>query len=191
MKILSEQLLQNLIEQTRSHLNYVISLQDVNEDALNQRLYQDSWSILECIEHLNLYGNYYLPEIEKQLTASKAISDKKFKSGWLGNYFAESMIPKEHLNKMKTFKNMNPIHSQLSKQVLNAFIEQQQKMLQLLSIAQDKNLNKTRIPISINKWIKIKLGDTFRFVIYHNERHIQQAKRVLKETNCKDERQLI
>ena len=80
MKILSEQLLQNLIEQTRSHLNYVISLQDVNEDALNQRLQQDSWSILECIEHLNLYGNYYLPEIEKQLTASKAISDKKYDS---------------------------------------------------------------------------------------------------------------
>ena len=47
MKILSEQLLQNLIEQTRSHLNYVISLQDVNEDVLNQRLQQDSWSILK------------------------------------------------------------------------------------------------------------------------------------------------
>ena len=159
----------------------------MNEDALNQRLHQDSWSILECIEHLNLYGNYYLPEIEKQLTTSKAISDKKFKSGWLGNYFAESMLPKKQLNKMKTFKSMNPIHSQLSKQVLNTFIEQQQKMLQLLSLAHDKNLNNIRIPISINKWIKIKLGDTFRFVIYHNERHIQQAKRVLKETNSKDE----
>ena len=60
-------------------------------------------------------------------------------------------------------------------------------MLQLLSLAHDKNLNNIRIPISINKWIKIKLGDTFRFVIYHNERHIQQAKRVLKETNSKDE----
>ncbi|HUM51198.1 MAG TPA: DinB family protein [Chitinophagales bacterium] len=191
MKNLSEQLLQNLIEQTRSHLNYAISLQDVNEDALNHRLLQDSWSILECIEHLNLYGNYYLPEIEKQLTTFKAISDKKFKSGWLGNYFAESMLPKEQLNKMKTFKSMNPIHSQLSKQVLNTFIEQQQKMLQLLSLAHDKNLNNIRIPISINKWIKIKLGDTFRFVIYHNERHIQQAKRLLEQTNSKTERLLV
>ena len=61
----------------------------------------------------------------------------------------------------------------------------------LHNLEQTELENKTRIPISINKWIKIKLGDTFRFVIYHNERHIQQAKRVLKETNCKDERQLI
>lgn len=182
MKILAEQLLQDLIEQSRSHLNYVIALQDLHEDELNERVHHDSWSTLECIEHLNLYGHYYLPEMEKRMQASNAQAIKQFKSGWLGNYFAESMLPKEQLNKMKTFKSMNPIHSKLSKQVLSTFIDQQQKMLQLLSAAQSKNLESIRIPISINKWIKIKLGDTFRFVIYHNERHIQQAQRVLKQT---------
>ncbi|MFN8284011.1 MAG: DinB family protein [Chitinophagales bacterium] len=184
MKTNSEQLLQNLIEQTRAHLNYVITLQDLSEDKLNQRINNDSWSILECIEHLNLYGNYYLPEIEKQLIASINKPAAMFKSGWLGNYFAESMLPKENLNKMKTFKSMNPIHSKLNKQTLEIFIQQQQKMLHLLSLAHEKNLNSIRIPISINKWIRIKLGDTFRFVIYHNERHIQQAQRVLTNTNA-------
>lgn len=182
MKIATEQLLQDLIEQTRSHVNYVISLQELQEDKLNQRLHNDSWSVLECIQHLNLYGNYYLPELEKHMLASTAKAATTFKSGWLGNYFAEEMLPKENMNTMKTFKSMNPIHSQLNKQVLDVFIQQQQKMLHLLSLAQQKSLSSIRIPISINKWIRIKLGDTFRFVIYHNERHIRQAQRVLKNS---------
>lgn len=36
-------------------------------------------------------------------------------------------------------------------------------------------VEKIRIPISINQLIKIRLGDSLRFVIYHNQRHFQQA----------------
>lgn len=40
------------------------------------------------------------------------------------------------------------------------------------------DLNKTKTAISISKWFKLKLGDTFKVVIYHNERHIAQARKV-------------
>jgi hypothetical protein len=48
----------------------------------------------------------------------------------------------------------------------------------LLDKAKNVSLGKTKTGISISKLIKLKLGDTFRFVIYHNIRHIEQAKRV-------------
>ncbi|ULT24221.1 DinB family protein [Sphingobacterium sp. E70] len=55
-------------------------------------------------------------------------------------------------------------------------MEQQENFLQLLEQAKSKDLGKIRTNISINKWIKIRLGDTFRFLVNHNIRHIVQIK---------------
>jgi len=182
MKIETQLLLQELAAQVKSHIEYATSLEKQTEKPLNARITPDSWSVLECIEHLNRYGNFYLPEIEKQINLSHSKPEAQFKSGLLGNYFAKSMLPKAKLNKMKTFKNMNPIHSMLDKSVLQTFISQQNKLLLLLENAEKVSLNKTKTGISISTLIKLKLGDTFRFLIYHNERHVQQAQRVIKST---------
>lgn len=48
-------------------------------------------------------------------------------------------------------------------------------MLEILKNATSVNLNKTKTGISIAPWIKIKLGDTLRVVILHNQRHMEQA----------------
>ena len=89
------------------------------------------------------------------------------------------MLPGEKVKKMKTFKSMNPSGSKLDKNVLTRFISQQKKILELLDRSRKVSLNKTKTSISISKFIKLKLGDTFRVVIYHNERHVEQARRVM------------
>lgn len=74
---------------------------------------------------------------------------------------------------------MNPIKSNLDKSVLSEFISQQKQMSNLLNDAENIDLNKVKTSISISNFIKLKLGDTFRFVILHNLRHVEQAKRNL------------
>ncbi|MFC0345495.1 DinB family protein [Epilithonimonas hispanica] len=106
-----------------------------------------------------------------------------FKTGFLGNYFASMMLPKEKLNKMKTLKISNLIHNLLDKSVIDEFIKQQNKMLELLEKAKTVDWEKTKTSISISKFIKLKLDDTFRFVIYHNLRHINQAENTLLRYN--------
>jgi hypothetical protein len=179
MKIQTEALLVDLANRTKQLIREAESFIDKPDEALNYKQTAESWSVLECLEHLNLYGRFYIPEITKRISESKRKSEAVFKSGWLGNYFANSMLPKEKLNKMKTFKNMNPLNSKLDKKVIEEFISQQNEMLRLLEEARKINLNKTKTAISISKLIKLKLGDTFRFVIYHNQRHMIQAERVL------------
>ena len=104
----SEKLIDDLIQQTQSNLNMAEGFKQLNETVLNHKTSPKSWSVLECIEHLNRYGDFYLPEIQRRINASNHPNTKTFKSSWLGNYFAESMLPKEKLNKMKTFKSMDP-----------------------------------------------------------------------------------
>lgn len=184
MKIKSAQLITDLITLTRQHLKYVESLKSKTEEELNRKKTAERWSVLECLKHLNLYGNFYLPEIEKRIKDTATHEEEEYKSGLLGNYFAKSMWPKEKLNKMKTFKSTNPINSKLDKRVLDEFIDQQQELLRLLNKSLHVNLNKVKTSISISRWIKLKLGDTLRVIIYHNERHIKQVERIIEETKA-------
>lgn len=170
--------LNNRTTQIISELSYFTSL---SESELNQRRTPKSWSILECIEHLNLYGDFYIPEIKNRIENARHPDRNEFQSSWLGNYFAESMLPGESgkLNKMKTFKEMNPLGKKLDVSVLTRFLDQQHQLLKLLEMARKVDLSKTKTSISISKWIKLRLGDTLRVVIYHNQRHMLQAKAVL------------
>lgn len=178
MKTESESLILSLIEQTRQNLNFVASLKSKSDKALNWRENPESWSILECIEHLNRYGSYYIPEIANAISHTGTKGESHFKSGILGNYFANSMLPKEKLNKMKTFKDKNPLNSRLDRSVIDSFTDQQLQLIDLLDRSRKVSLNKVKIRISIAKWLKLRLGDTFRFIINHNIRHIKQIERV-------------
>lgn len=169
---------QQLIEQTRKIINQAEKLQQNDLKYLTWKENPESWSILECLEHLNRYGDFYLPEIEHAIQKSNSKPSLEFKPGLLGGYFAKSMLPKEKLNKMKTFKDKNPIHSTLNKTVIQTFLDQQFKLLDLFSKAHNVNLNQVKIKTSISALLRLKLGDTFRFIVNHNIRHMRQIERV-------------
>lgn len=172
-------LIEDLILRTQQTRKEALEFQQLDEATLNARLGENSWSVLECMEHLNLYGDFYLPEIETRIRESKRPFVDQFKAGILGNYLAKSMLPKKGMSTMKTFKSKNPIRSSLDLKCINRFIEQQEEMLQLLERSRGVDLNKTQISTTLWKYLKINLGDGFRFVIYHNQRHLDQAQRVL------------
>lgn len=177
----AENLIQSLIEQTRQIINQVEQLKIYDSRQLTWKANPTSWNILECLEHLNLYGDFYLPEIESKIRNSNSKSETTFKSGFLGGYFAKSMLPKEKLNKMKTFKDKNPLNAKLDKSVIEKFIGQQVKLLELLNKSRNVNLNNVRIETSISSLIRIKLGDTFQFFINHTIRHLKQIERIQAE----------
>lgn len=180
MKILSKELIDDLAKRTNECIDKVKSLESLTYEECNFKPNSDAWSILECIAHLNLYGDFYIPEIEKRIAASNYKGDKFFNSGWLGNYFANSMLPTGKLNKMKTFADKNPKGSVLDQvTTIKKFLSQQHQLLDLLRRSGEVSLKKTKTSISISKWIKLRLGDTLRVVIYHNQRHMKQIQNIL------------
>lgn len=189
MKIEAKQILSELVEEVKVIRAHGEALESYSDAELNFRTTSESWSILECLEHLNLYGDFYLPEIQSAIEASRHQAEKVFKSGMMGNYFANSMLPKEKLNKMKTFKDKNPLHSKLDRAVVQRFIRQQEALLDLLEQASKVSLNRTKTGISISRMMRLKLGDTFRFLINHEIRHMAQIKRlqeVLQQNRVED-----
>jgi hypothetical protein len=153
-------------------------------DDLNRQPSPDRWSIAQCLEHLNSYGHYYLPQLEAAVLKGETESIRAtstFRSGWLGNYFANSMQPKADGSitlKMKAVKEHTPVSGLNASAVLAVFLEQQYALLELLERAKSVNIQKIRIPISIARFIRLSVGDTFRFLIAHEQRHVLQARRV-------------
>jgi hypothetical protein len=174
----SEKLIQTLQEQTRQIINHAEELKSYDLNTLTWKENEISWSILECLEHLNLYGDFYLPQIQSKIENSTTKADIEFSSGILGNYFSKSMLPKEKLNKMKTFKDKNPLNANLDKTVIDEFINQQINFLDLLNQSRNVSLNKIKIQTSISGLIRLKLGDTFQFFINHVIRHLNQIDRI-------------
>lgn len=179
MQIANNLLIDELIAITDRCTEAVKKFSTRDSHTLNSRKTDTTWSILECIEHLNLYGDFYLPEIEKQLLQQQPPKDRLiFKSGIIGNYFANLMQVKEgKIRKMKSPKDKNPLHRELPLTTIDRFLKQQQKLKDLLERSRHINLVKTRTAISLTPWIKLRLGDTYRFFVYHIERHVLQAEK--------------
>ncbi len=181
-----EVLLADLSDQTESFLYKAISQwQNMQAEKFASPPGPGQWSARDCLSHLNSYGAYYLPLIEKALVnASVPVNpdNTSFKSGWLGNYFIQLMKPTTQgrvSKKMKAAVKHTPESNAKSHEVIATFIDQQEKMLSLLEKAANNDLERTRIPISINRWIRLQLGDIFLFLITHTERHIAQAERAM------------
>lgn len=179
----TELLIQDWIKQTEILMDEAEKLKSHDINVLRWRVDNSTWCVLECLEHLNLYGDFYLPQIESKINNAKAIADHEFSSGLLGNYFAKAMLHKGKINKMKTFKNKNPIHSNLNLEVVDRFINQQKKLLTLITQSKKISLNKVKISTTISILITLKLGDAFQFLINHNIRHFNQINRILQTIN--------
>ena len=179
MKTSSQQLLEELTEMTRKNISAVMAFKKLSADELNRKSHPKSWSILECIEHLNRFGDFYIPEIKRAINQSKYDASEYFKSGFIGNRFAESMLPNSQMKKMKSPKAMNPINSNLNRQVLDKFLHQQDQLLKILKKAETVSLTKTKVSTSLSRFLKLRLGDVLRAVIYHNLRHIKQAEKII------------
>jgi hypothetical protein len=178
----SLELLEKLKADTRQIILQSNLLLQNDPALLVQQPQPGKWSIAQIIEHLNVYGRYYLPEIRKALAKKTYAPAENYSGGWFGNYFTKMMQPSsetEVRNKMKAMKNYSPAPDLDSKAVLDEFIAQQHDLLQLLDLAAKNNISRIRIPVSIAKFIKLKLGDTFRFVIAHHQRHFVQCRNTI------------
>mgnify|MGYP000846731275 CR=1 FL=1 len=176
---LQEEIKLQLEAEIREQIELVSRLRLADPAKLLQQPAPGKWSIIQVLEHLNSYGYFYIPEIEKAILRAKA-GRGVYKPGWLGNYFVNLMAVNEQevpKKKMKAASRHEPQFLADSKPVIDRFLQQQQQLLDLLQKASDADWGSSKTKISVSSFIKMKLGDTLRFVVAHQQRHMYQIKR--------------
>ena len=160
-------------------------LLSIDIKTLNFKPGPKSWSAAGCLYHLIYYARYYHPAIKGALEKAGKDTGREgetFRPGWLGHFFARVMkapggIPKR---KLPTVPASAPKADAYTHDIVRQFIDLQDEMLVLLKQAAMVNLSASSTGTTATELIRIKLGDAFRVVVYHNERHLHQALRAVE-----------
>lgn len=191
MGLVQKDVIQHLREQAREQLNYLENeLRPLDAEVLNQKPDASSWSLLECVEHLNILGKVYLRGFRQKTESGTPREQKEYTPGWLGNYAAQSMLPKDDGRlpyKLKALPFMTASKSTLDKAVvLDEQARQLREFLSILDQLNDVDLARNRVATSLGSWLKFKLGDAMRFYMNHQQRHYLQLRRTLQQIAVPD-----
>lgn len=177
----SSDLLQSLTKDVLSIQQQLPALRSLSPADMNKQPAPGKWSIAQVLEHLNSYNRFYLLHLDRVMKHSMLPKEERFNSGFIGNYFTNMMLPKGGKvgNKMSAPKDHTPAPALDGQAVLQEFSEGTEQLLKLLQVAQNKNINKLKVPITISRLVRLKVGDTFRFLIAHQQRHFVQINNVM------------
>jgi hypothetical protein len=158
----------------------------------NQRSWRPSpekWNINEVFSHLIHYYKFYNPVVRQRLATkgSEFTKSSNFTSSQLGRTFYRSMMLGKKRNikkKQKALKSHNPAITPELKdpEAIKHFLEAHHFWLDIIERSKEVNLKKIKIPISISKMVKLRLGDTLLVISHHTDRHIEQALNIKRST---------
>lgn len=186
----TKELIQTVNDITRNNLDVI--QKKVNKLSENQLTWIPNpgvWSVQQVLAHLNEYGRYYHPMLLKKIENTRFLSTKEaFVSSPLGRSAWKSMKLGKARNIKRKFKAPKGYNPTIDKEIVHGnevdeFMHQQQELLTITEKAQNVNLRRVKVPISISKIIRLRLGDALLFITYHNERHVQQIVNLCNNPN--------
>ena len=142
----------------------------------------DSWSVAQCIDHLNAAAREYLPMLDEGI--SNAIRRGEYTAGpyvynWIGRVMVYSVRPTTKW-RGKAPQAFLPPAGRRRQEIVAAFRAYQVQYVDRLRQSNGLDLARARITSPVARWLRIPLGSAFGMLIAHEQRHIAQARRVLE-----------
>lgn len=140
-----------------------------------------TWNLLEIAAHLNEYARFYHEALSRRIEKTRFreprenfVSSPLGRSAWISMKLGNAKNVKRRFNAQKAY-NPTLTPELVTGTDIATLIALQQELLEVIDQAATVNIRKVKVPISISKIIRLRLGDALLFVVYHNERHLQQA----------------
>lgn len=161
---------------------FLNSFSPLSQEELNWKPNAATWSIAENIEHLIVLNESYFPAFKSLQQGNYSlpfVARFDFVAIFFGNMILKSVQP-DRKKKTKTFKVWEPTKSSFPKDILNEFEEHQQRLKEEISKIQDHVKQNAIISSPANKNIVYKLETALNILIFHEERHYEQANEIYK-----------
>lgn len=158
----------------------------LSDAQLNWQPNERTWSIAQCLAHLNAYYRYYIPVFRGKISNTRfKDSPEFFTSSPLGIAVYRSVKlgkAKNVKRKLKSTKDYNPLINTTLSLVnpVDEYLEHIKDFKAVIREGASINLRKTKCPLSLRPVVKLNMGDAFIFIAYHNERHIEQMNKVMR-----------
>jgi hypothetical protein len=149
---------------------------------LNWKTNPDQWSIGQCFDHLRATKEPYFQIVEQVLAGTKpsSIWEKlPFWSSFLGKQFIKAMLP-ENTRRVKTRPLFAPTTSAVDGQIIQTFITQERRWIETIKRTTAIDAENVIITSPIAAVVTYSLLDAMRLACVHEQRHFQQAERVMR-----------
>jgi hypothetical protein len=145
---------------------------------LNWRPAAGAWSIGQCLEHLCMFNEIYLPAISTALVDKPASIVQELKLGWFARWFIRSFIdPSPATKRARAPKKIVP-GSRVDLSVLHRFLRCNHDARELIRQASEYDVNRIRFVNPFVPIVRFTVGTGLKITCGHERRHLLQAERV-------------
>jgi len=150
----------------------------LNREQLNWRPTPGAWSIGQCLQHLLIANEIYLPAISISLDGRQRSQVREVTLGWFSRWFIRNYIaPSSKGTRAQAPKKIQPARN-VESSVLDAFLRSNNVARELISRASDYDVNRIRFKNPFIPLLRFTVGTGLEIVSKHQSRHLLQAERV-------------
>jgi hypothetical protein len=150
----------------------------LSSEQLNWRPDPSAWSVGQCLDHLCVTNDVYLPVISSALSGQPESPVPEIRLGWFGRWFIGKYIePSPQTSAARAPKKIVPAQ-RVELSVLDRFLAGNQAVRELVRRAGGHDVNRIRFQNPFIPIIRFTVGTGLEIVSRHQRRHLIQAGRV-------------
>lgn len=140
-----------------------------------------SWSASECVAHLSISTEEFLPVLREAIETARKRGlkpEKRASMDLLGRvlrWFLEPPVRK----KVNTAARFVPKAVRAKAEALNEFLSLQRQLVEVIRGASDIPLSRVKVVSPFDKRVKYNLYSAFRVIAAHQRRHLWQAEQAV------------
>jgi hypothetical protein len=158
-------------------------LAGLDDAAFNWRRLTGTWSMAECLDHLNLTGRLYLRALDRAIEKGREMNllgAAPFRYGLLERLIVRFMDAPP-MFRIKAPKAFVPASEARLAESLAAFVALQDEFKERLARAEGLDLRRVKARSPVSKHIRFSLGNAFAAIAAHQRRHLWQARQLQKD----------
>jgi hypothetical protein len=152
----------------------------LDDERINAGSGISDWSIAQCLGHLTLFTQVFLPGWDAAIAEGKRLGLRRSSEaphGFVLECFLRLMEPPYTL-KAKTGKAFVPTGRRTKPDVLEEFFAAHRQAEQRMRAAEGLDFERVRVDSPLLKHVRYPLGFAFDLYTAHERRHLWQARRI-------------
>jgi DinB superfamily len=144
---------------------------------LNWKSSPDVWSVGQCLQHLLVTNEVYLPAIARALVDRTPSAVQEITPGWFGRWFIRSYIEPSSRGRSRAPRKIAPA-ADVDPTVLDRFLRSNDATRDLIRRAGAYDVNRIRFGNPFVPLLRFTVGTGLEIVCRHQRRHLLQAERI-------------
>jgi len=154
----------------------------LTNEQLNWKPAPDKWSVGQCFDHLYVAHHGMLAKFEEIVEGKHKTTFAErlpFLPKLIGGFLVKAIMP-DNPKKMKNPGIFDPAQSAIDQEIVEKFLEDQEKIAAVMRSNENIDLEKTIMTSPVASFVVYSMLNGYRVVAYHGKRHLQQAERVMQ-----------